>query len=202
LMAQRPQMVISIDTYKAGVARAAVAAGAEIVNDVSAGRWDGDAAMPRALAELECGVVLMHMRGKPEEWRTLPRISGDELLALVVSELRQWSDAVMNAGAARERVVLDPGFGFGKNFEENHPLLERLGELHALGFPILAGTSRKSFVGRMMARDGKDATPEARLAGSLSTMKDAILQGAHIVRVHDVKESVEAAREADAMRQF
>jgi dihydropteroate synthase len=199
LRKKRPDALISIDTYKAEVARAAVAAGAEIVNDVSAARWDP--AMARTMAELQCGVALMHMRGKPEEWRTLPRTSGDELLALVERDLRQWSEAAMAAGVARERIAIDPGFGFGKNFEENYPLLERLGELHKLGFPILAGTSRKSFVGRLMAHDvdGKDAPPEARLAGSLSTMKEAIRKGAHIIRVHDVKESVEAASEVDAI---
>src|SRR5207302_1701373 len=127
-------------------------AGAEIVNDVSAGRWDP--AMPAAMAELKCGVVLMHMRGQPAEWRQLPPISGDDLLALVARELRAWSDCAMSAGVMREQIVLDPGFGFGKNFEENYPLLARLGELGALGFPLLAGTSRKGFIGRTLAHAG------------------------------------------------
>jgi dihydropteroate synthase len=96
-------------------------------------------------------------------------------------------------------MVLDPGFGFGKNFEENYPLLARFSELHRLGFPLLAGTSRKSFLGRTLARDGKDAAPEQRLAASLAAMTATILAGAHVVRVHDVKESVEAARVADAV---
>ncbi|HEV2113643.1 MAG TPA: dihydropteroate synthase, partial [Terriglobales bacterium] len=128
VLKQQPQAVLSIDTYKSAVARAAVGAGAQIVNDVSAGRWD--AAMPATMAELECGAVLMHMRRRPEEWRFLPPIVGDELLELVKSELREWSAAAMKAGVQRESIVLDPGFGFGKNFEENYPLLERFGELH------------------------------------------------------------------------
>jgi dihydropteroate synthase len=197
VLKQRPQAVISIDTYKAAVASAAVGAGAEIVNDVSAGRWD--AAMLAAMAELKCGVVLMHMRDKPEEWRALPAIGGDELLALVTRELGEWNASAVAAGVERERIVLDPGFGFGKNFEENYPLLARLGELHRLGFPLLAGTSRKGFIGRAVARDGKDAPVEERLYGSLAAEVISILNGAHIVRVHDVKPAVEAARVADTM---
>jgi dihydropteroate synthase len=199
---QRPSAVISIDTYKAEVARAAVDGGAELVNDVSAARWDP--AMPCALAELNCGVVLMHTRGRPEEWRKLPRLSGDAMLGLVEAELNQWSTAVIKAGVHRERIVLDPGFGFGKNFEENYPLLARLDELHDLGFPLLAGTSRKSFIGRTVARqvpgeEKQDAPPDQRLYGTLATVTAAILRGAHIVRVHDVKPAVEAARVADAI---
>jgi len=197
VLTERPQAVLSIDTYKAAVARAAVQAGAEIVNDVSAGRWD--AAMLRAMAELKCGAVLMHMRGKPEEWRSLPAIGGNELLGQVSSGLSEWSAAAVNGGVERERIVLDPGFGFGKNFEENYPLLARLGELHELRFPLLAGTSRKGFVGRALARDGKDAPVEERLHGSLAAQVISILSGAHIVRVHDVKPALEAARVADAV---
>jgi dihydropteroate synthase len=202
LKKERPSVLISIDTYKAEVARASVRAGAEIVNDVSAARWDPE--MPAALAEINCGVVLMHARGRPEEWRKLPRLSGDALLGLVEGELNQWSTAVIKAGVQRERVVLDPGFGFGKNFEENYPLLARLDELHALGFPLLAGTSRKSFIGRTLARrssDGEkqDVPADQRLHGTLATVTAAILRGAHIVRAHDVKPAAEAARVADAI---
>jgi dihydropteroate synthase len=202
LKKQRPSALISIDTYKAEVARAALRAGAEIVNDVSAARWDSE--MPSALAELNCGVVLMHARGRPEEWRKLPRLSADALLGLVEGELNQWSTAVIRAGVQRERVLLDPGFGFGKNFEENYPLLARLDELHALGFPLLTGTSRKSFIGRTLARgssDGEkqDVPADQRLHGTLATVTAAILRGTHIVRVHDAKPAVEAARVADAI---
>ena len=193
----KPGAVISVDTYKSSVARAACESGAEIVNDVSAGRWDEQ--MLATMAKLKCGAVLMHMRGKPEEWRTLPRMGGDELLALVKRELKSVADRAIKASVARERIVLDPGFGFGKNFEENYPLLGRMGELSELGFPLLAGTSRKGFIGRALARDGKDASVNERLYGTLATVVMAIAQGAHIVRVHDVREAVEAARVADAV---
>ncbi len=193
----RPDALISIDTYKAGVARAAAAAGAGIVNDVSALRWDP--LMPRTIAELKCGAVLMHMRGRPEEWRTLPP-PGDIVL-LVKRELRDWAEAAVLAGVRRERIALDPGFGFGKNFEQNYPLIAHFQELQSLGFPLLAGTSRKSFLGRTLAKDGKDAAPAARLYGNLAAHTALILKGAHILRTHDVKPAVEAARVADAILQ-
>ncbi|MGB8760388.1 MAG: dihydropteroate synthase, partial [Candidatus Sulfotelmatobacter sp.] len=117
LKKQRPDAVISIDTYKAGVARAAAAAGAEIVNDISGLRWD--ALMAGTIEEIKCGAVLMHTRGRPEEWRTLPP-PGDIFL-LVKRELREWAEAAVLAGVRRERIALDPGFGFGKSFEQNYP---------------------------------------------------------------------------------
>jgi dihydropteroate synthase len=195
LKKRRPNAVISIDTYKASVARAAVAAGAEIVNDVSALRWDPQ--MARTVAEMKCGAVLMHMRGRPEEWRTLPP-PGDIVL-LVKRELRDWVEAAVLAGVRRERIALDPGFGFGKNFEQNDPLLARFQDLQSLGFPLLAGTSRKSFLGRTLAQNGKDAAPNDRLYGNLAAQTTLILKGAHILRTHDVRAAVEAARFADAI---
>jgi dihydropteroate synthase len=191
----RPDAVISIDTYKASIARAAVAAGAEIVNDVSGLRWDPQ--MARTIAEIKCGAVLMHMRGRPEEWRTLPP-PGDIVL-LVKRELREWAEAAVLAGVRRERIALDPGFGFGKNLDQNYPLLARFQELQSLGFPLLAGTSRKSFLGRTLAKDGKDAAPADRLHGNLAAHSALILKGAHILRTHDVKAAVEAARVTDAI---
>jgi dihydropteroate synthase len=195
LKKKHPKTVISVDTYKAGVARAAVGAGAEIVNDVSGFRWDPQ--MAKTVANLKCAAVLMHMRGRPEEWRTLPP-PGDIVL-LVKRELKDWAEKAVLAGVRRERIVLDPGFGFGKNFEENYPLIARFGELQAAGFPLLAGTSRKSFLGRTLAADGTTVPPEARIYGTLASQTALILKGAHIVRTHDVKASVEAARIADAI---
>ena len=191
----RPDAVISIDTYKSSVARAAAAAGAEIVNDVSGLRWDSQ--MARTIAEIKCGAVLMHMRGRPEEWRNLPP-PGDIVL-LVKRELREWVEAAVLAGVRRERIALDPGFGFGKNFDQNYPLLARFQELQSLGFPLLAGTSRKSFLGRTLAKNGKDAAVADRLYGNLAAHTALILKGAHILRTHDVKAAVEAARVADAI---
>jgi dihydropteroate synthase len=101
----------------------------------------------------------------------------------------------------RERIVLDPGFGFGKNFDENYPLLSRFTELQAAGFPFLTGTSRKSFIGRTLAQNGKDAPLDARLHGTLATQVALILKGAHMIRTHDVKPALEAARIADAILQ-
>jgi dihydropteroate synthase len=195
LKKRRPEAVISIDTYKSGAARAALAAGAEIVNDVSGLRWDPQ--MAKTIAELKCGAVLMHMRGRPEEWRTLPP-PGDIVLQ-VKRELREWAEAAVLAGVRRERIALDPGFGFGKNFEENYPLLARFQELQSLGFPLVAGTSRKSFLGRTLANDGKDAAPADRLYGNLAAHTALILKGAHILRTHEVKAAVEAANVTDAI---
>jgi dihydropteroate synthase len=190
-----PDALLSIDTYKSAVARPAVEAGAEIVNDVSAFRWDP--AMAKTVADLKCGAVLMHMRGRPEEWCSLP--PEENMVGRVMRDLAHWTQTALDAGVERERVVLDPGFGFGKNFEENYPLLARFQEFHQMGFPLLSGTSRKSFIGRALAKNGVDAPPQERLYGSLAAMTTCILKGAHIVRVHDVKASVEAAKIADAV---
>jgi dihydropteroate synthase len=195
LKKKHSSVVVSIDTYKAAVAQAAIHAGAEIINDVSGFRWD--AQMTRTVADLKCGAVLMHMRGRPEEWRTLPP-PGDAVL-LVKRELKEWAEKAVLAGVRRERIVIDPGFGFGKSFDENYPLIARLGELQSAGFPLLAGTSRKSFIGRTLAAGGKDAPTEARLYGTLATQTALILKGAHIIRTHDVKASVETAKIADAI---
>lgn len=188
-----PQAVISVDTYKSGVARAAVEAGAEIVNDISGFRWDPK--MAKTIAELKIGAVLMHTRGRPDEWHALPPI-GDPVLT-VKRELRQWAESAVLAGIKHDYLVLDPGFGFGKRFEENYPMLARFSDFQQLGFPLLAGTSRKSFVGRMLARDGKDAPVSDRLYGTLATATVLVLKGAHIIRTHDVRAAVECARVAD-----
>src|SRR5467141_1712096 len=194
---RRPDAVLSVDTYKANVARAAVEAGAEVVNDVSGFRWDPDSKMAKTLAELKVGAVLMHTRGRPEEWRSLPPI-GDPVL-VVKRDLQQWAEAATLAGIKRDRLVLDPGFGFGKRFEENYPLLAHFAELQQMGFPLLAGVSRKSFIGRTLARDGKDAGVAERLFGTLAAETGLILKGAHIIRTHDVRSAVDAARVADAI---
>jgi dihydropteroate synthase len=197
LKRRRPNVVISIDTYKPAVARAAVEAGAEVVNDVSGLQWDAE--MARTVAELGCGAVLMHTRGRPDQWRSLPPLESDDVVALVCQGLRQSSEIALRAGVARERIVLDPGFGFGKRFEENYPLLARFEEFHALGFPLLAGPSRKSFIGRATTRAGSTIPADQRVIGSVAAAVIAILKGAHIIRVHDVRETVEAAALVDAI---
>jgi len=195
LKRRRPNAVISIDTYNSSVGRAAVEAGAEIVNDVSGFRWD--AAMAATVAQLRCGAVLMHTRGRPDEWRSLRPV--DDMVALVREELRQSVELAEATGVAHDRLVLDPGFGFGKRLEENYPLLARFEEFGALGFPLLAGPSRKSFVGQATTRAGGVPAASERLAGSLAAAVICILKGAHIIRVHDVKETMEAAAMTDAV---
>ena len=197
LKKRHPDSVISVDTYKASVATAAVAAGAEIVNDVSGLRWDPE--MADTVARLKCGVVLMHMRGRPQEWRTLP--PPDDVVGLVGRELKERANEALRAGVHHDSIVLDPGFGFGKKFDENYPLISRFAELQSLGFPLLVGTSRKSFIGRTLRAAENDAPVEERLFGTVATETALILTGAHIVRTHDVKASVEAAKIADAILQ-
>ena len=190
---ERPSAIISIDTYKAHVARAAVEAGAQIVNDVSGLQWDPG--MKTTLAGLSCGVVLMHTRGRPDEWRSLPAVP--DLVLLTKRELRQRSDAAVSAGIKRDRIVLDPGFGFGKRLEENYPLLRRFSEFQELHFPLLAGASRKSFIGRALAQNGNDAASANRQFGTLSAEVALALKGAHIIRTHNVRACVEALKLAD-----
>lgn len=194
LKKKHPASVVSVDTYKAEVARAAVHAGAEIVNDVSGFRWDPE--MVSTIADLRCGAVLMHMRGRPDEWRKLPPLV--DAISLVKRELKEWSEKALAAGIDRQKIALDPGFGFGKSFDENYPLIVHLEELHGLGFPLLVGASRKSFIGRTLGGE-KNVSPEDRLYGTLASETALILKGAHIVRTHDVKASAEAARVADAI---
>jgi dihydropteroate synthase len=203
LKRRRPDAIVSVDTYKASVARAAVEAGAEVVNDVSGFRWDPK--MAKTLAELKAGAVMMHSRGRPTEWGSLPPI-GDPVL-MVKRELRQWAETATLAGIKRDRIVLDPGFGFGKRFEENYPLLAHFAELQQMGFPLMAGVSRKAFIGRMLARNcrgnniniSEDAEISERLYGTLAAETTLILKGAHIIRTHDVRSAVDSARVADAV---
>jgi len=199
ILAARPDAVISADTYKAATARAALAAGAEIVNDVSGFNWDAE--MAAVCAELKCGVVLMHSRGRPDEWRGLPALSPDEVMETVREGLTASLVAARRAGIAEEAVVLDPGYGFGKRFEENYALLARQDELLGLGRPLLAGVSRKSFLGhKLAAMYGGQAVPApARETASIAAMTAAILHGAAIVRVHAVRAALEAAAIADAV---
>src|ERR1039458_1585487 len=188
ILAARPEAIVSVDTYKAATARAALAAGAEIVNDVSGFQWDpGIAAV---CAEFKAGVVLMHTRGRPGEWRAQPQLPLDELLATVRAGLTASLAAAAQADIPPESIVLDPGYGFGKRFAENYALLARQAELLSLGRPLLAGLSRKSFLGRTLAPlfGGNDAPVEARETASLAALAAAILHGASIVRVHRSEE--------------
>jgi dihydropteroate synthase len=199
ILRSRPGAIVSVDTYKAATARAALAAGAEIVNDVSGFAWDP--ALARVCAEAGCGVVLMHSRGRPEEWQAQPQLTPEELMAEVRGGLEASMEKAAAAGIPTEAIVLDPGYGFGKRFDDNYALLARQAELLSLGRPLLAGVSRKSFLGHTLAPlfGGASAPVAARETASVAAMVGAILQGASIVRVHTVRPAVEAAMIADAV---
>ena len=171
---------LSVDTTKAAVARAALAAGAGIVNDVSALRFDPELA--GAVAEAGCDVCLMHMRGQPRTMQDDPRYDDvvDDVKAFLEERLR----FAVGAGIAEERVWLDPGIGFGKTAAHNLELLRRLAELAALGRPLVVGTSRKSFLGRLSGSAGREVGD--RVAGTIATNVLALERGATIFRVHDV----------------
>jgi len=184
-LSREANVPVSIDTYKLEVAEAAVAAGASIVNDV----W-GLARSP-ALAELaarrECALVLMHNQDGTE-------YAGD-LMTEVKRFLRASVDVAVSAGVPRERILIDPGIGFGKTADQNWEVMRRLGELRELGQPVLVGTSRKSFIGKLL-----DLPVTDRLEGTAATVTAAILRGADVVRVHDVREMLRVVRVADHMR--
>jgi dihydropteroate synthase len=197
ILAARPHAIVSVDTYKARTARAALDAGAEIVNDVSGFLWDAE--MPAVCAEFKCGVVLMHTRGRPQEWRAQAQLEPNELLEKVRNGLAASLDVAARAGVAAEAVVLDPGYGFGKRFDENYALLARQAQLLSLHRPLLAGVSRKSFLGHTLAQlyRGSAAPVASRETAGIAAMVAAILNGASIVRVHSVRPAVEAALVAD-----
>jgi len=199
ILKDQPHAVLSIDTYKATTARAALAAGAEIVNDVSGFTWDPD--LPAVCADARCGVILMHTRGRPEEWRTQSQLDPDTLIETVRSGLAASLAKATHAGIPLDRIALDPGYGFGKRLDENFSVLARQSELLALGQPLLAGLSRKSFLGHALASlyAGQPAPIAARETASIAALVAAILHGASIVRTHNVRPAVEAARIADAV---
>ncbi|MGA8090779.1 MAG: dihydropteroate synthase [Terracidiphilus sp.] len=199
ILKARPHAILSADTYKSATARAALAAGVEIINDVSGFTWDE--AMPGVCAESGCGVVLMHTRGRPEEWRTQAKLPAEMLIQTIRAGLVESLALALRAGIAAESVILDPGYGFGKKFDENYTLLAHQAEFLALGRPLLAGVSRKSFLGHTLAPlfGGDSAPVEFRETAGIAALVAAILHGASIVRVHDARPAVEAARIADAV---
>jgi dihydropteroate synthase len=187
---------ISVDTQKAEVAEAALAAGAEIVNDISALRTD-----PR-LAEVarraRAPMILMHMRGTPRTMQRGP--FARDVIRDVMTGLRDALARARRAGLAKSQVLLDPGIGFGKSHEQNFEILARLPEFARLGCPIVVGTSRKAFLGMALARPGEPPLPPSeRILGTAATVTASILAGAHIVRAHDVAEMARVARVADAI---
>jgi dihydropteroate synthase len=184
---------ISIDTQKAEVAETALDAGAEIINDISG--LKNDPRIAEVAARHRVPLILMHMRGEP---RTMQKgVFAREVMKDVLQGLRRSVASALKAGVAKSRIILDPGIGFGKSYSQNYELLQKLPELAKLGFPLLLGTSRKGFLGATLALDGKPAPPEERIWGTAATVTASILNGAHIVRVHDVAEMAQVARAAD-----
>jgi dihydropteroate synthase len=176
---------LSVDTSKAAVARAAMTAGAEFINDISGLRFDPE--MAATAATTGAGLFLMHTRGRPEQMQQDTKYA--DLLGAVIDYLRDALQQAVAAGVSEEKLAVDPGIGFGKSVEGNLELLRRLPELLSLGRPVLLGTSRKGFIGRVVGQ----AVPEQRFAGTLATVALGVARGAHIFRVHDVRSAREAA---------
>ena len=189
----RVHVPVAIDTYKSEVAAAAAALGASIINDVSALRFDPVVA--EIAAREQAVLVLMHMRGEPATMQKIEpspdifaEIESDLTTAIQVAELR---------GVCRDQIVIDPGIGFGKTLEQNLAIINHLDRFESLGLPLMVGTSRKTFIGRLTGRAEGD-----RLFGTAASVVAAIMRGAHIVRVHDVKQLVEVTRIADAIASY
>ena len=186
---------IAVDTRKSEVAEAAISAGAQIINDISGLRFD-----PR-IAEVahrrDVPLILMHMRGEPATMQKGP--FARNVMKDVVQGLRASIKKARAAGVRKSKIIIDPGIGFGKSFEQNYELLRKLPELAKLGYPLVVGTSRKGFLGATLVRNGEPAPPEERLWATAATVTASILGGAHIVRVHDVAEMAQVARVADCL---
>jgi len=186
---------ISIDTQKAEVAEAALDAGAQIINDISG--LKNDPRIAEVAARRRVPLILMHRRGEPRTMQAGP--FARDVMKDVMQGLRKSVEIARKAGVAKSQIVLDPGIGFGKSFAQNYELLQKLPQLVKLGYPLLVGTSRKGFLGATLARDGKPAPPEERIGGTAATVTASILNGVHVVRVHDVEEMVKVARVADCL---
>ncbi len=196
---QFPQAVISVDTYKAEVADQAISAGADLVNDVWGLR--ADPKLANVVSRYQVPVILMHNRSKPTNAQVEASLGGryvgmqyDDLLEDVKKELLESVDLALSAGVARQNIILDPGIGFGKTVEQNLELLNRLPEIRALGFPVLLGPSRKSFIGFTL-----NLPPDQRVDGTAAAVAVGIVRGADILRVHDVEMMVRVARMTDAI---
>jgi dihydropteroate synthase len=184
---------ISVDTQKSAVAELAIGAGAEILNDISGLKHDPRLA--EVAARHKVPLILMHMRGTPRTMQHQPFAM--DVLRDVAAGLRRSLRVARRAGVTRSQVVLDPGIGFGKSWAQNYELLAKLPALAKLGYPLLIGTSRKAFLGATLAEKGKPPPPEKRIWGSAATVAASILGGAHIVRVHDVREMVQVCKVTD-----
>lgn len=188
---QELNITISIDTTRAKVAAAAIEAGANWVNDISGATFDPE--MLPVVAALDVPLILMHIRGNPQTMQSLTDYQ--DLIGDIQQFLTNRIEAALNCGIKRDRLIIDPGIGFAKNYEQNLELLRRLGELKALGLPLLVGTSRKSFIGHILGQNN----PKERVWGTAATCCVAIAQGADILRVHDVAAMSQVSQVADAI---
>jgi dihydropteroate synthase len=186
---------VSIDTQKARVAEMAIGAGAEILNDISGLKHDPR--MAEVAARLGVPLILMHMRGTPLTMQKRPWAK--DVIKDLSRGLRESVAVARRAGVRKSQIILDPGIGFGKSFAQNYELLAKLPALARLGYPLMVGTSRKGFLGATLARDGKPLPADERIWGTAATVAASILEGAHIVRVHDVEEMVQVARVTDCL---
>jgi len=191
----RMKIPVSIDTQKPEVAEAALDAGAYVINDISG--LKSDPRIAEVAARRRVPLILIHMRGEPRTMQIGP--FAQNVIKDVMQGLRQSVVIARKSGVAKSQIILDPGIGFGKSFAQNYELLQKLPQLAKLGYPLLVGASRKGFLGATLARDGKPAPPEGRIWGTAATVTASILNGAHIVRVHDVNEMVQVARVADCL---
>ncbi len=183
---------LSVDTYKANVAKAALEAGANIVNDISGLRFDKE--MAGVVAEKEAPLIVMHIKGTPKEMQKAPVY--DDILTEIADYLSESIETAMKAGIKKDKIIIDPGIGFGKTFDHNLQIIDNLDKFKFLGKPILVGTSRKAFIGSILG----DVPSEKRLMGTAATVAVSIMHGANIVRVHDVAEMAEVAKVTDAIR--
>jgi len=186
---------VSVDTQKSEVAEAALDAGAQVINDIFG--LKSDPRIAEVAARRRVPLILMHMRGEPRTMQIGP--FARDVIKDVMQGLRQSVVIARKAGVPKSQIILDPGIGFGKSFAQNYELLQRLPQLAKLGYPLLVGTSRKGFLGATLARDGKPAPPQERIWGTAATVTASIMNGAHIVRVHDINEMVQVARVADCL---
>lgn len=183
---------ISIDTYKAEVADRAIHAGAQIVNDISGLGFDKD--MAKVVASHNVPIIIMHIKGKPKDMQTNPKY--DALIPELFDYFRERINLALDAGIREENIIIDPGIGFGKTFENNLEIINRLDEFKIFQRPIAVGLSRKSFIGAILG----NLLPQERLEGTIAATSIAIYKGANIVRVHDVKEMVRASKIVDAIK--
>ncbi len=192
VLAKEINVPISIDTYKAEVAKKALEAGASIVNDISGLRFDPE--MAKVVSEYKVPVVIMHIKGRPKDMQQNPVY--EALIPEIMDYLREGIRLAKESGVSEDKIIIDPGIGFGKTFNQNLEIINNLREFTLLEKPILIGLSRKAFIGKILG----EAHPADRLEGTAAAVAISIMNGANIIRVHDIKEMVRVARVADAIK--